>query len=122
MLGDLRRQVFDSGQYYWPPDLVRPTSLEEFDSGGGPRGTHSVLDVTVVLHPEDEDGWGTLRPLTGAQRVELFGILDPTRADFERSEDARWDAGPPMTWCGWAVALVDGSDVIGTGIWGFSGD
>ncbi|MBU2667107.1 hypothetical protein KOI35_26725 [Actinoplanes bogorensis] len=29
--------------------------------------------MTAVLDPEDEDGWGTLRPLTGAQRIELFG-------------------------------------------------
>ncbi|MDY7090408.1 MAG: hypothetical protein SYR96_35625 [Actinomycetota bacterium] len=122
VLDGLRRRVFESGEYYWPPELDRPTSLEEFDAGDAPEGgTHSILDIVSVVGPRDEDGWRTLRPLTAAETVRVFGTGDPTRADFERSGDARWAAGPPLWWCGYAVALTDGSDLTEVGIWGFSG-
>jgi hypothetical protein len=121
-LDRLRRRVLDSGDYYWPSELGRPTALEELTEGIPHDGTHSVLDVTEVLEPDNGDEWGTLRLLSTEERIDLFGTAEPTRADFDRSVGRLSDIHPRLMWGGYAVVLSDGGAAGHLGIWGVSGD
>ena len=118
----LRQQVFDNHDYYWPADPDSdswepewPTTMADLTDADG---THSILDITAVIGPGEPDGFGTLRPLTAAERQERFGTVIPTRADFDRLRD---DTAP--RWSGHAVVLHDSAgQPTHVGIWGISGD
>jgi hypothetical protein len=132
VLDELHRQVIEAGTFYWPfresPDDPLPTTLEEIRAEPDLEysGTHSVLDVDRVIGSGEDDGFGTLRPLTAAEIIELVGTARPTRADFAR---AYGDGTGPLLnvaqrWSGYALPLYEGDagTPAGIAIWGYSGD
>jgi hypothetical protein len=96
-LDALRRQVFASGEYLRPShygdvfDLPEPASVddlfeqEQYWEFMGTSGTHSIIDVASVV-PVDFGGeqFGTIRPLSDGEYVELFGVAQPGRAAAAR--------------------------------------
>ena len=68
--------------------------------------------------------FGTIRPLSDAECVELFGVAQPGRADFtplsnsERLHEyvtaGRWTGRAAVLWAGGAPAEI--------AFWGYSGD
>ena len=118
----LHQQVFHNHDYYWPVDPDSdswepewPTSMADLNDADG---THSILDITTVIGAGDPDGFGTLRPLTAAERQQRFGTATPTPTDFDRH---RADTAP--RWSGYAVVLHDPEgQPTHIGIWGVSGD
>ena len=91
-LDALHRQVFASGDFIKPSyhgavfDLPEPSSVddlfeqERYWEFMGTSGTHSIIDVVNVV-PVDFTGeeFGTIRPLSDAECVELFGVAQPGR-------------------------------------------
>jgi hypothetical protein len=140
-LANLRRRVFDEGDYFWFDSISKPGTLAEFDglfaelnsmSPDGvdledPRiieladiassGTHSVLDAPTVGGRD-----GDIRIVPVAQVEALFGSSQPSRADFERlPERQRIEA---LSDCiGACVQLHDESGAVTeVAFWGISGD
>jgi hypothetical protein len=91
----------------------------------GTSGTHSIIDVTSVV-PVDFAGeeFGTIRPLSDAEYVELFGIAQPGHADYaplvnsERLDEyvtgGRWTGRAAVLWADGLPAEI--------AFWGYSGD
>lgn len=95
----LRHHVFASGEYHKPGgdvfgfgDLPAPASVEDlFEQEQyweflATSGTHSIIDVRNVVPADDFAGeeLGTIRPLSDAECVQLFGAAQPRRTDYER--------------------------------------
>ena len=136
-LDALRRQVFASGDFIKPSyygavfDLPEPSSVddlfeqEQYWEFMGTSGTHSIIDVVNVV-PVGFTGeeFGTIRPLSDAECVELFGVAQPGRADFtplsnsgrlhEYVTGGRWTGRAAVLWADSAPAEI--------AFWGFSGD
>ncbi len=128
-LAALRQQIFAEHDYAltldddesWPATMQELFAREDVGYGG----THSILDIDRVIGPHDEDGFGTLRPLTEAELVRYLGTTTPTRADFDRAyalegADVQFDLG--QRWSGYAAVLYDGGNPAQIAIWGYSGD
>ncbi|MET8066172.1 hypothetical protein [Micromonospora sp. NPDC005313] len=129
-LDELRRQVFEAGDYWWAvpgefgssaadfPD--RPRSEEELwvDERVQESGTHSILDMTRVLADGEAPGFGAFAPVTEAEALERAGVARPTRAHV--------DALAPLAeqrWFGrYAVLHDDAGAPSELYFWGFSGD
>ena len=121
VLDRLREQVFREEAYYWPSKAPRPRTIDDLLSDQEIRhsGTHSILDIDEVIDAADEDGFGTLRPLSERERRDLFGTATPTRADFDRFT---WEK-MVTRWSAQAVVLhgQDGAPRQ-VAVWGASGD
>jgi hypothetical protein len=128
----LRRKVFDDGSYVSPVTvgLPAPASLDDLISEPyweflGESGTHSVLDIAAGLEPADNphQGFGTVRPLTEAETLALFGADRPEQADYEAVGEADLfgyvDAG---RYTGRAAILWDAGAPRSIVFWGYSGD
>jgi len=103
-LQQLRRAVFEAGDYYWVNGVdwrpeagraPRPRTLEELWEVELVQyaGTHSILDVFVVLGPDDTPDYNTVEPVTAEEALELLGTEKLTRAhikDFEVFPQERW--------------------------------
>jgi hypothetical protein len=133
-LDALRRQVFASGEYVKPSDawdLPEPSSVddlveqEQYWEFLGTSGTHSIIDVFTVV-PVDFAGveYRTVRPLSDAECIELFGVAQPGRAEYtplvgsERLDD--YVTGG--RWTGRAVVLWTDGAPTEIAFWGYSGD
>lgn len=136
-LDALRRQVFASGEYVKPSfygdvfDLPEPGSVddlfeqEQYWEFMGTSGTHSIIDVPEIV-PVDFTGgeFGTIRPLSEAESVELFGAARPSHADYARVAGSerldeyvtgdRWTGRAAVLWADDAPAEIV--------FWGYSGD
>ncbi|MFB9235649.1 hypothetical protein ACFFWC_08860 [Plantactinospora siamensis] len=139
VLATLRQRVFDEHDYYfddddddreetagdagrWPATMAELFEKESVQY----EGTHSVLDIFHVIGSGEEDAYGTLRPLTPQEQVDLFGRPRLTRQTFEGAY-ARRHEGPlgsfGQRWSGHSVVLHDGEGrPTEIAIWGFSGD
>jgi hypothetical protein len=136
-LDALRRQVFASGEYLKPGfygdvfDLPEPGSVDDlFEQKQywefmATSGTHSIIDVTRVVPVDfDYEEFSTIRPLSEAEYVALFGVAQPGRADFtplsnsERLDEfvtgGRWTGRAAVLWADGAPAEI--------AFWGYSGD
>ncbi len=84
-------------------------------------GTHSALDLHEVIAADGADDVGTLRPLTPDELVPLLGTTTPTRADFDRADEALSEFG--QRWSGYSTVLYDArGKPESIAIWGRSGD
>ncbi len=136
-LDTLRRQVFASGEYVKPGsygdvfDLPEPNSVDDLVSQEqywefmGTSGTHSIIDVLNVI-PADftGDALGTIRALSDAECVELFGAAQPSRADHASlaGSERLYEYVTGGRGTGRAVVLrVDGTPAE-IAFWGYSGD
>jgi hypothetical protein len=93
-------KAFRDGEYHWPydgkwglPERPRPTSIDELWSDRVVQRnlTHSVLDMFGVLQVGEEPKILHAAPLGPAVTREIFGSERPTRADYERAAEAKWD-------------------------------
>lgn len=128
-LQQLRREVFEAGDYYWVygaewrPEAERkprPQTLEELWEAEWVHyaGTHSILDVFVVLGPDDTPDDNTVEPVTAEEALELVGTEKLTRAHVPD-----FDVFPRSRWVGRCAVLHDDegkSQEIR--FWGHSGD
>ena len=136
-LGALRRAVFASGDYIKPHlvdaafgDLPGPGSVddlmqEQYGEFMGTCGTHSIIDVRVVV-PADYTGeeFGAIRPLSPVECIELFGRTQPGHADFTALSDSErlHDFVTGGRWTGRAVVLWADGMPAEIAFWGYSGD
>jgi hypothetical protein len=136
-LDALRRQVFASGEYVKPSfygdvfDLPEPSSVddlaeqEQYWEFMGTCGTHSIIDVLNVV-PADFTGeeFGTIRPLSDAECVELFGTTQPRRADYTplAGSEQLHEYVTGGRWTGRAVVLWADGTPAEIAFWGYSGD
>jgi hypothetical protein len=124
-LRDLQDRIFRDEDYYWYDDDERPASLEELwrllsQTDLGETGTHSILDVYGV--DVNDTDFGTIRPLTAAERQRWFGSDTPTRADYDDLHDnIEFHADPPR-WSGHCVVLYRDGKPDEIAFWGSSGD
>ena len=131
-LTSLRRRVFDEGSYLNPsklglraPATVDELVQEPYWEFMGTSGTHSILDVLdVVPADDDEQGYGTIRPLTDREYRELLGNSQPTPDDFRRVSGSAQlheyiDAGRNT---GRAAVLWTVGSPSEIAFWGYSGD
>jgi hypothetical protein len=136
-LDALRQAVFASGDYVKPhlvddafDDLPEPGSVEDLMQEQywefmGTCGTHSIIDVHAVV-PASFTGeeYGTIRPLSAAECVALFGTAQPSHAGFTAlsGSERLHDYVTGGRWTGRAVVLwADGSPAE-IAFWGYSGD
>lgn len=112
-LQQLRREVFEAGDYYWvnggdwrPVEErePRPQSLEELweDELVQEAGTHSILDVFRVVGPDDTPDCNTVDPVTADEARALLGTDKLTRAHVED-----FDVFPRSRWIGRCAVLHD---------------
>jgi len=135
-LDALRRQVFASGEYVKPDyygdvfGVPEPTSLEDLEQERygefmGLSGTHSIIDVYTVV-PVDYHGeeFGTVRPLSEDECTLLFGVAQPTRADYTwvSGSDPFYDYATGGRWTARAVILWADGTPSEIAFWGYSGD
>jgi hypothetical protein len=131
-LDALRRQVFADGDYLSPaerglpePAAVEDLLLDEYAFFMGTNGTHSVLDVIMVVPAEDSDDLpGTVRPFTMDETRQLFGTAEPGHADYLRLADELLfqKIGLAERGTGRAVTLWQNGAPAEIVIWGYSGD
>jgi hypothetical protein len=131
-LDDLRRQVFEKGDFVGPaadglPDAASIDDLlmqDYYLDFMRTTGTHSIIDVVrVVPAGSGHQEYGTIRPLTGDETFVLFGVSRPSRADFDAVRWAELDelvAGGRGT--GRAVVLWTAGQPTEIAFWGYSGD
>jgi hypothetical protein len=126
-LRDLQEGLFRDEDYYWYDDDERPTSLTELwrllsQTDLGAIGTHSILDVDRVGDGDEKSDFGSIRPLTAAERQRWFGTDTPTRADYDNlHDDIEFHADPPR-WSGRCVVLYRDGKPDAIAFWGSSGD
>ena len=136
-LDALRRRVFASGEYLKPSfsgdvfDLPEPGSVddlfeqEQYWEFMGTSGTHSIIDVASVI-PADFAGeeFGTVRPLSDGEYVELFGVAQPGRADYAAlaSSERLDEYVTGGRWTGRAAVLFADGAPAEIAFWGYSGD
>ena len=131
-LDSLRRRVFAEVSFVNPseigfpaPESVDDLVTEPYWEFMGTSGTHSILDVLSVTSADDEaQSLATIRPLTAPESQDLFGTLQPSRADFGRASDSgqlyEWVHGDRGT--GRAVVLWGEGAPAEIAFWGYSGD
>ncbi|UQU67568.1 hypothetical protein COUCH_15400 [Couchioplanes caeruleus] len=124
----LRRQVFEEQEYYFlPGDDGWPQTMEQLsaDEEVHYTGTHSILDISRVIGPDEPDDYGTLRPLRPTEQLRYFGSQTPSRDDFLHAYGQR---GPRtlvlqgVRWSGYCTPLFADGKPMEIAIWGFSGD
>jgi hypothetical protein len=130
-LQQLRREVFEAGEYYWvngadwrPEEErePRPQTLEELWEVElvHEAGTHSILDVFLVLDPDDTPDYyaNLVEAVTAEEALELLGTAKPTRAHVKD-----FDVFPRERWVGRCAVLHDDEgkpqEIY---FWGHSGD
>jgi hypothetical protein len=128
-LQQLRRQVFEAGDYYWvngadwrPEEKrePRPQTLEKLWENElvWETGTHSILDISRVLGPDDTPDYGTVKPVTAEEARELLGT-----DKLARSHVKDFDVFPRSRWIGRCAVLHDNQgkpqEIY---FWGHSGD
>lgn len=128
-LQQLRQAVFEAGDYYWVngadwrPEAEReprPSALEALWEVElvHEAGTHSILDVFVVLGPDDTPDYNTVEPVTGEEALELLGTEKLTRAHVPD-----FDVFPRSRWVGRCAVLHDDEGKPQEiRFWGHSGD
>jgi len=134
-LAALRRQVFEQGDYVKPSDgwdLPDPGSLEDlmrerYWEFMGNCGTHSIIDVFKIapadFDPDDYgDEFGTIRPLSEAEYVQLFGVARPGRAEYTPLAGKLDRHLSGERWTGRAAVLWSDGTPAEIVFWGFSGD
>lgn len=132
-LGALRLQVFADGDFISPADLGLPapetlsdlTCQEMYEEFMGTHGTHSILDITggVMASDSNFQHEGSIRPLTDAESLHLFGSAKPSRADFDTAgEIALAYSVTGGRWTGRAVVLWADGKPAEIAFWGYSGD
>jgi hypothetical protein len=138
-LGVLRRQVFASGDWVKPDDyddvfdLPVPESVEALTGDQrywefmGTSGTHSIIDMQSVIPADftgdEEEEFGTIRPLSEKQYLALFGVSQPGRAEYAAiDKSAMYDYVTGGRWTGRAAVLWDGGAPAEIVFWGISGD
>jgi hypothetical protein len=98
----LRRQVFESGDYYprsinpeyaafvgITPMESNPPTIDELLEMQAEEGTHSILDIDGGV--SDDPIVGTASPLSSQQLMDTFGTLTPTCQQVTTSlDDGRW--------------------------------
>jgi hypothetical protein len=128
-LQQLRRDVFEAGDYYWvngadwrPEEErePRPPTLEALWQAElvHEAGTHSILDVFQVVGPDDTPDCNTVEPVTAEEARELLGTDRLTRAHVKD-----FDVFPRSRWVGRCAVLHDDrgkpEEIY---FWGHSGD
>lgn len=90
---------------------------EQYREFMGTSGTHSIIDVGSVV-PADFAGeeFGTIRPLSEAEYLGLFGVSQPGRADYtalanseqldEYVTGGRWTGRAAVLWADGAPAEI----------------
>jgi hypothetical protein len=135
-LDALRREVFATGDFVRPSsygdvfDLPEPGSVddlaeqEQYWEFMGTSGTHSIIDVlSVVPAGFDGDDFGTIRPLSYAECAELYGLVQPGRADYESlAGTERLHGYVSGGWTGRAAVLWENGAPAEIVFWGYSGD
>ncbi|MGW2824265.1 hypothetical protein ACWC24_25195 [Streptomyces sp. NPDC001443] len=128
-LQQLRREVFEAGDYYWvnggdwrPEEErePRPGSLEELwdDELVQEAGTHSILDIFRVVGPDDTPDYNTVEPVTAEEAHKLLGTDRLTRAHVRD-----FDVFPRSRWIGRCAVLHDDEgNPQEIHFWGHSGD
>lgn len=139
-LANLRRRVFDEGDYFWFDSIPKPATFAELEGlfaeiaaltpdeidYEDPRiiqladiassGTHSILDMSAV------GARGPITSLPAGEAEALFSTAQPTRADFDRVGEGRW-VEVEGRWSGACVQLHDDSGTATeVAFWGVSGD
>jgi hypothetical protein len=129
-LQDLRRHVFETGDYWWAVPYEFGKSAAEFPNR--PRteaelwaeeivqesGTHSILDMSRVAADGEEPDYGTVQPVTEAESLERLGVTKPTRAHVEALQPLA-----AQRWFGRCAVLHDAAGAPNEiYFWGFSGD
>lgn len=128
-LRELRRRVFEEGDYWWAapnefkpasefPDRPRTEAELWADEAQQESGTHSILDMTRVLADGEEPDYGTVEPVTEAEALDRVGVARLTRAHVEKLQDlvkGRW-----LGRC--AVLHDDDGNRSELYFWGYSGD
>lgn len=85
-------------------------------------GTHSILDVTRVVSPDDVHTAGGMRPIPEHEIQHLFGTRRPERVDFDRRSDrGALDFEEPR-WGGCCVTLYADGRPSEIAFWGITGD
>ncbi|MCO5970224.1 hypothetical protein [Actinoallomurus soli] len=93
-------EAFRKGEYYWAydgrggfPERRRPKSVDQLweDPVIQELMTHSVLDMNGVSPAGEEPDILQAAPLSPEVTREVFGSERPTRADYDRAADAKWD-------------------------------
>lgn len=94
-LRELRRQVLDSGDYWWAVPGEFGTSAAKFpnrprteaelwaDEVVQESGTHSILDMERVLDDGEEPDYCTVQPVTEAESLARIGVAKLTREHVE---------------------------------------
>ena len=129
-LDRLRRQVFETGDYWWAvpsafgksaadfPDRPRTEDQLWAEEVVQESGTHSILDVRWVVDDGEQPDFGTVEPVTEAEALDVIGVAKPTRAHvaaLEKLADQRW--------FGRCAVLHDAAgEPEEIWFWGFSGD
>ena len=129
-LDGLRRQVFETGDYWWAAPYEYGKSAADFpnrprteaelwaDESVQESGTHSILDMFRVLADGEEPDYGTVQPVVEAEALEHLGVTKLTRSHVEALK-----ALAPQSWFGRCAVLHDTegnpSEIY---FWGFSGD
>ena len=131
-LNDLRRRVFESGDYVSPVTwgLVAPESVEALAQQEyywqfmGENGTHSIIDVlTVVPYEMGEQEFGTVCAFTDEEYEDYFGSTRPARADWDRfRDDPLLHEYVAERWTGRAMVLWADDAPSEIAFWGYSGD
>ncbi len=136
-LDALRREVFASGDYVKPhlvddafDDLPEPGSVDDLTQEQywefiGTCGTHSIIDVHAIM-PAGFTGeeYGTIRPLSAAEYIELFGVEQPSHADFTvlSGSERLHECITGGRWTGRAAVLWTNGSPTEIAFWGCSGD
>ncbi|RJQ79025.1 hypothetical protein D5S17_11485 [Pseudonocardiaceae bacterium YIM PH 21723] len=119
------------GTFYWPgPGLPRPTNLAELrayyqDESNEwlMEGTHSILDIFMVMPAGSPDDFGTILPLPADRVRAVFGTDTPTREQFEAAhQGGAHDLDEFPRWSGRFTTLYENGVPAEIAIWGISGD
>jgi hypothetical protein len=138
-LAILRREVFEQGDFVKPSyyqaygggfGVPDPASLEDLDQERysdfmGESGTHSIIDIHAVAPADsDPDQFATIRPLSEAEYVELFGVARPSLVEYESLADSErlQEYVNGGRWTGRAAVLWTGDSPTEIVFWGYSGD
>ncbi|MEU7925376.1 hypothetical protein [Micromonospora sp. NPDC049107] len=129
-LDGLRRQVFETGDYWWAVPYEYGKSAADFpnrpmteaelwaDESVQESGTHSILDMSRILADGEEPGYGTIQPVIEAEAIEYLGTRKLTRSHVEAIEPLA-----NRSWFGRCAVLHDAdgnpSEIY---FWGSSGD
>lgn len=128
-LQDLRRQVFETEDYYWDPwddDLPdgvakpRPESIEELweDENVQEEGTHSILDMHRVLRTHEEPDYFTVQPVSPTEALRAVSTDRLTRAHVVALKPLA-----SRRWFGRCAVLHNAAgEPEEIYFWGFSGD